>query len=84
MLHEDVNKISNYDNYYTISSDDKIIIIYTEAVVKKKDTEAIKSIISKAHTYKIYVRAENTNDINIVDLGINVGAIPDDFMKGIN
>ena len=84
MLHEDVNKIDNYDNYYTISSDDKIIIIYTESVVKKKDTEAIKEIISKAHTYKIYVRAENTNDMNIVDLGISVGAIPDDFMKGIN
>lgn len=84
MLHEDVNKIKKYDNFYTISSDDKIIIIYTEAVVKKKDTEEIKKIISKAHTCKIYVRAENVNDVNIADLQINIGAIPDDFMKGIN
>ena len=84
MLHEDVNKIKKYDNFYTISSDDKIIIIYTEAVVKKKDTKEMKKIISKAHTYKIYVRAENVNDVNIADLQINIGAIPDDFMKGIN
>mgnify|MGYP006988981509 CR=1 FL=1 len=84
MLKEDVNKVTNYDKFYTISSDDKYIIIYTEIVATKKDIDNIKSIISKAHTYKIYVRSENVNDANIVDLGIDIGMIPDDFMKGIN
>lgn len=84
MLKEDVNRITNYEKFYTISSEDKYIIVYPEIVATKKDIEGIKSIISKSHTYKIYVRAENVNDANIIGLGIDVGMIPDDFMKGIN
>lgn len=83
MLKENVNKVTKYDNFYTISSDDKYIIVYTEIVATKKDIDSIKNIISKAHIYKIYVRSENVNDANIVDLGIDIGMIPDDFMKGI-
>ncbi len=84
MLKEDVNKITHYEKFYTISSDDKYIFIYPEIVAKTKDIDKIKSMITKAHTYKIYVRSENMNDANIVNLGLEIGRIPEDFMKGIN
>lgn len=84
MLKEDVNLITDYQDFYTISSEDKYIIIYRKVVASINDMKKIKNIISKAHYYKIYVRAENINDANIVDLGIDIGMIPDDFMKGIN
>lgn len=83
MLKEDVNKINEYDNFHTISSEDKIVIVYPQIVATKKDLDLIKSIITPAHFYKIYVRSENVNDANIVDFGIEIGMIPDDFMRGL-
>ena len=83
-LKDDVNEIEKHQKYTILSSRDKKVIVYPSIVVNKVDIEEIEKIITKAHSYKIYVRSENANDINIIKLGIDIGQIPDDFMKGIN
>lgn len=44
----------------------------------------IASEINRGKTNKIYVRSENARDINVANLNIEIGQIPDDFMKGVN
>lgn len=84
-LKEDVYEIENKNkNYYTISSMDKCVYIYPEIIVKEEDMKKIASEINRGKTNKIYVRSENARDINVANLNIEIGQIPDDFMKGVN
>ena len=84
-LKEDVYEIENKNkNYYTISSIDKCVYIYPEIIVKEEDMKKIASEINRGKTNKIYVRSENARDINVANLNIEIGQIPDDFMKGVN
>lgn len=78
----DVSKKKN--NYYTIESTDKCIYVYPEIVVNPEDIKKIAKSINNGKTNKIYVRGENARDINIINLKIEIGQMPEDFMKGVS